>query len=539
MILTGEFMENEIKQKLPRYEMHKYWGKKPSKDLNELIKRYSKEGDLVLDPFAGYGVFICEAFILGRNVIGNDLNPASNFILDQLLNINIDLTSFETIMKNILVETDTTLKYWYNTDCPNCNKKATILATLRKKDGTPLLNKLKCSCTKNAFTQKFTEEMVQDLLSKEQNIVLENHPNQELIKNGRISALAGMKTDDLFTTRALACHSIIYNKINNIDNIDIKNLAKFTFTSNLANCSKLVPPIKSRGEVSPGTWMTGFYIAEEYLEQNVFHYLENRISKIIAGKKDYFNVLSKTNLLNKQKVYSIDNLEKNTLSYLITNYDAKKIQLPDNSVDYIFTDPPYGDTVPYFEQSALWNTWLQNSVDYSNEIVVSDSKERTKTMSNFQKDIYTSIHEIYRILKNDSFFSITYHSVSGKEWYALTTACLEAGFQLYDFSLLLQKSFSPRQLNTKKTVKGDVLITFKKSTIKKQLIKLDILETQTFIYKTVKEFLGNEKKTTNAIYEILLKKIFSNHILFSEINFIEELSKHFKFDDDGLWYYEN
>ena len=63
-----------MKQKKHRYEMHKYWGKKPSKDLYKLIEKYTNEGDLVLDPFAGYGVFTCEAYIMNRNVISNDLN---------------------------------------------------------------------------------------------------------------------------------------------------------------------------------------------------------------------------------------------------------------------------------------------------------------------------------------------------------------------------------------------------------------------------------------------------------------------------------
>ncbi len=31
--------------------MHKYWGKKPSSDLKELIDKYSNQGDTVLDTF--------------------------------------------------------------------------------------------------------------------------------------------------------------------------------------------------------------------------------------------------------------------------------------------------------------------------------------------------------------------------------------------------------------------------------------------------------------------------------------------------------
>lgn len=75
--------------------MHKYWGKKPSNNLKSLIEQYSEQGDTVLDPFSGYGVFCCEAFILNRNIISNDLNPIANFLNQQLLEKDVNLTLLE------------------------------------------------------------------------------------------------------------------------------------------------------------------------------------------------------------------------------------------------------------------------------------------------------------------------------------------------------------------------------------------------------------------------------------------------------------
>lgn len=40
-----------------------------------LLLRYSKEGDLILDQFAGGGTTIVEAKLLNRNIIGVDINP--------------------------------------------------------------------------------------------------------------------------------------------------------------------------------------------------------------------------------------------------------------------------------------------------------------------------------------------------------------------------------------------------------------------------------------------------------------------------------
>ena len=38
-----------MKQKRDRYEMHKYWGKKPSNNLKALIEKYSSEEDTLLE----------------------------------------------------------------------------------------------------------------------------------------------------------------------------------------------------------------------------------------------------------------------------------------------------------------------------------------------------------------------------------------------------------------------------------------------------------------------------------------------------------
>jgi DNA modification methylase len=40
-----------------------------------LLLRYSKEGDTVLDQFAGGGTTLVEAKLLNRNIIGVDVNP--------------------------------------------------------------------------------------------------------------------------------------------------------------------------------------------------------------------------------------------------------------------------------------------------------------------------------------------------------------------------------------------------------------------------------------------------------------------------------
>ena len=113
-----------------------------------------------------------------------------------------------------------------------------------------------------------------------------------------------MAVKDLFTKRTLACHAKLLSLIEKYATGEIRDLFMIAFTANLANCSRLVPPIKSRGSLSQGAWMTGFYIGETYIENNVLHYYENRIKKAIKGKEDFFKALSEKNIQSNFAIHS-------------------------------------------------------------------------------------------------------------------------------------------------------------------------------------------------------------------------------------------
>lgn len=84
----------------PRYFMHKYWGKKPASFTGHLVEKYTKPGDTIIDPFSGYGVFCCEAYLKNRNVIVNDLNPIANFIAHNLFSNDVNISKVKKCGKN-------------------------------------------------------------------------------------------------------------------------------------------------------------------------------------------------------------------------------------------------------------------------------------------------------------------------------------------------------------------------------------------------------------------------------------------------------
>ena len=516
-----------MKQKRDRYEMHKYWGKKPSSDLGELIKKYSNEGDTVLDPFSGYGVFCCEAFLLNRNVISNDLNPVAHFLNKQLLNKNVDLDLLKQQWDTIREEFKPFVEQWFKWKVDD--KLVQLSSILRDKNDIPLKAKYKINGNRKAQEIKLNSDAVNKYIEYESSQTIEDwYPVTLLIVNSRISAKKGMEVSDVFTKRTLSCHAKLLFLIEKHSSGQEKNLFKVAFTANLANCSRLVPPIKSRGDMAPGAWMTGFYTGETYLENNVLQYFENRLVKVIKGKLDYLSYFGISGELD------LNPIQYNN-EFQIIKQDAKNLDIESESIDYIFTDPPYGDAVPYFEQSIIWNSWLNLVPDYKNEIVITDSKERKKNHTVYEQDINKAFSEIRRVLKMGKMFSLTYHSLSGLEWKAITNACIKNGFDLVSFEWLVQKAFTPRQINRAKTIKGDVLVTFKKSsTIKKyRNDSNDVIIT--LFSRTIEQWLKNEVLDTNEIFLRIMKMVFSERIIIGDVDLLKILVQQFVLTNDNKW----
>src|SRR2546430_1669431 len=74
------------------YGVHPYFTRRPANVVRAYIERYSREGDVVLDPFGGTGVTAIEAFLIGRKAIQNDLNPFANFIARNIADTTLTST---------------------------------------------------------------------------------------------------------------------------------------------------------------------------------------------------------------------------------------------------------------------------------------------------------------------------------------------------------------------------------------------------------------------------------------------------------------
>ena len=137
------------------------------------------------------------------------------------------------------------------------------------------------------------------------------------------------------------------------------------------------------------------------------------------------------------------------------------VNLADESVDYVFTDPPFGGNIPYAEINFINEAWLGRYTDRTEEAIVSSSQG--KSVSDYRELITAALSEACRVLKENSPATLVFHSTAAKVWNSLRKAYTDAGFSVHAAGVLEKTQGSFKQVTTTGAVKGDPVLLLKKA----------------------------------------------------------------------------
>lgn len=444
------------------YGVHKYWSKKPYNIIRHFIEKYSQVEEIVLDPFCGSGISIIESILSNRKAVGFDINPSAIFITRQMLNKISTSKLYESYLKiESKVKDDINSLYVIERE----NKKYLATHFIWEE------NKLIEIWYQNGSNKNITKPTEGDISFINQfnyDKINYHYPQNEFFHNPRINAYGGKKIYELFTPRNLFALSMLMNAIEQEDDPEIRDILKFCFTSSVGQASKMVFVVKNRGKYKGqsnetrkevGSWVIGYWTPKENFEINVWNCFNNKFQKILKAKKQQ----EKSDYEIKE-VNSITSLTNNDKNLYLRNLPAQKAleEIPDNSIDYIITDPPHGNRIPYLELSMLWNSWLRMDVDYENEIVISESKERKKNLENYNSLLNKVFQEIYRVLKYEKYFSLMFNSLDDNTWINVISELHTLNFQLHKVETLNYSANSVVQDTRGKGLKTDFILTFVK-----------------------------------------------------------------------------
>lgn len=146
---------------------------------------------------------------------------------------------------------------------------------------------------------------------------------------------------------------------------------------------------------------------------------------------------------------------------IVHNRSSENLPLEDASVDYVFTDPPFGDYIPYAEINQINEIWLGAVTQREDETIVSESA--AKDVDSYERSMTAVMSEAARILKSTGLMTVVFHSAHSRIWRALTSSFASAGLRIRITSVLDKVQASFKQVVANVSVKGDPLILLDKS----------------------------------------------------------------------------
>ena len=504
----------------PLYNAHMYHTKVPYKAIMRYILHYTKPGDIVFDGFCGTGMTgvaaqMCEVadeqtkFAMSadqKNVewgirysILNDLSPAATFIAHNNTS-PIDSYEYNHEMEDILIACQKECGWMYETIhhsedgqttlsdnqlkkgvinyivwsevliCPHCGEENTFWDMAWANEGNKVETVYHCShCCSEIIKRKCEraiEYVYDDLVEKPINLVkfvpvavnyeyngkrYEKKPDEydfdliSRIKTMRVPHWVpnnliriGDKTDDperlgilyvhqMFTKRniiALGCAMKYARTLR----------AKYTITAAMFRASKMNKYSWSM-KTGNGTLTGTLCITSLHIEKNA-------IDAVARKSKDI-----------EKSIYNAQNSTVTQCGSL-TNIAT----IPNNSIDYIFTDPPFGDNLNYSELNYIWESWLRVITQTKHEAII--SPKQSKRLVEYQGLIEQCLAEYFRVLKPNRWITIEFHNSRNAVWNAIREAIQKVGFIIADVHTLNKGQGSYNQVRgAEQAIKQDLVIS--------------------------------------------------------------------------------
>ncbi len=493
----------------PIYMAHSYHTKVPHPAIMRYILHYTQPGDIVFDGFAGTGMTGVAASMCAtpdanfkfpmkneplnvkwgkRKFMGGDLSTIASYI-SYNYNNSIDASKFTERANEIITTVKKELLWLYTTRhneqitgiinytvwsdvyiCSNCNEEIVFWDSAVDTENGMVNNEFECSKCNSIHTKRSVIDAINTIYSeisgraesqKKRIPVLINYsvggkrfnkkpdkydyevferidsfsfdkwiPTNSIIDGDEIGRLKNElinDVSDLFPRRVLIVLSEIIKSANTDNRIHL------LITSILQNVSWLY---RWRANGKGGTTSGTYYICATPQENNVFNQIERKLSDFST----VFNLVARS-----------------SASSAIYSGSSTIVNLQSGSIDYIFTDPPFGSNIMYSELNYMWEAWLKVLTNNKSEAI--SNKTQGKTTLSYQSLMHSCFKECFRILKPNKWMTVEFSNTSAAVWNTIKNSIQLSGFVISNISSLNKKQGSFKAVNTPTAVKQDLIIT--------------------------------------------------------------------------------
>ena len=434
------------------YRAHSYHTKVPVEGLKQLIEHYTDPGDVVLDPFCGSGQTGVGAVLTGRRAVLSDLSPAAVHIA-RGYTAHVDPDRFKQVASELLaglgpLELDLygvpggRIEYTVWSDiyrCSRCEREILFWDSAVDHEEGSVLKTLSCPVGHGPFKKTdlhwLRSQPVQENISLDGQAARLVRPVEATGQGNRVERadiphwypsvpweswremwraqheVQGIITSaDFFTPRNLYALSALWNAIGQVEEDSIRASLCFVFTASVNRASRRYQwhPRRPTNVLS-----STMYLASLNYEFNVFSLFRRKLATITDMYRQTWDAPG---------------------SCEVHLGSAEQLAwAADSSVDYVFTDPPFGSNIYYSDSSFLWEAWLGEQTDVAAETVVNrrlTAELGRTTLDDYEKAMSRAMGEISRVMRPGAWASLQFHNSDDAVWSSIQNAVDSAGLRV-------------------------------------------------------------------------------------------------------------
>ncbi|MDM8536081.1 DNA methyltransferase [Desulfobacterales bacterium HSG17] len=426
-----------------------------------------------------------------RHTLMSDLSPLATFVSHNYSNLS-NINTFITEALKIIERSEEELKWLYEDKsggivvksiwsdvflCPNCSNEiifwnaAVVEGKIQKEFPCPYCNirvgksgSKSSGATKleRSFETKY-DPVLKVVVKQPKFILVENTVNKGKTKEKNIVSheeniqfkkkfedklwhqlpvdkfFNGRQTNKLINGSGIeyVCHMYTLRSIFVYSYLWSQTLSSYKNTNLFRFCLSSINNYISRkqGYFGGGGGVSGtLFTPSIHLERSVFDVLKRKIKKI--GR--------------------LEIIEKRT-SFISTQNITELYNIPDNSVDYIFTDPPFGESLQYAELNFFLESWLKIKTVTRNDCVL--NYVHKKDLSFYYNMVLCAFAEYSRILKPNRWITIEFHNSQNAVWNVIQQAIESSSLIIADVRILDKQQHSFNAVNRAGAVNKDLVIT--------------------------------------------------------------------------------
>ena len=470
----------------PAYRAHMYHTKVPPEAIESYIKHYTAPGGTVMDPFCGSGMTGVAALRQGRRALLSDLSPLATFLAYNH-GAPVDVDELRGALERMLRAVRPQLEPRYRARCPQCGgpadtryviwsdvfrcpacRKEYVLWDAVLDERRRVRSEYTCPACRRTIRKELRDRVgsrpVAASLACPDGCDVKEVPLEGRRRRGgppgsgdglwyptdpipegldelsRVRRSGVTTVDELFTRRNLEGIALLWREASRLRPIALRARALFAVTAIMVRASRLIKYIPSR-RMAPGPILGTMYLPSISVEVNVLRLFERRIGALCRAAQD---------LRPARGAGAMEDL------CVSTNNAGDLSTIPDASVDYVFTDPPFGHNIMYSELNFLWESWLGWRTDPTHEAVVSRSQR--KGVGDYGGLMAAAFAEIHRVLRPGRWMTLVFHNTQADVWGAIQRGVADAGFRVESIQTLDKSHETFKQVTAEGAVGYDVVV---------------------------------------------------------------------------------